>query len=200
MHNQDSFFSAKIQEIQARLDGSIESSSDTLFSIDPSENIFDLHPFFESLKEELQNGSDLDKSLAFPCVHLDRKGKELICDITIKKDRGHIAVLLFDYSKHYENLHEAAQEKKTAMLNEQESILTQRHLEERKAYLGFMKHRIESKMIVEIEDIMLHINQLKHSELDEHQQAIVENMEEAVGKFHLKAMQIKNELDFDFDT
>ncbi len=200
MSKQDLFFSTKIQEIQAKLDGRIIHSSDTLFEISLTENIFELHPFFESLKAELQNSSDFNKSMAFPCVNLDRNGKEIICDITIKKDRGYIAILLFDYSKHYEHLNEAALEKKTAILNEQKHNLTQLHQEEKKEYLGFIKDRIENKMIRGIEKIIEDIDTLKNTELKPEQLVQLDLIKHSVGNFHMKAVQIKNDLDFDFDA
>ena len=147
MTDQSKFFSKKIQEIHAKPTGEIIETSNTIFSLDAKDNLYDLHPFFESLQTELQSREAFGSSLAFPCVQLEIHGKEAICDITIKKEPEFLAILLFDYSKHYEHLHEASQEKKTAMLLEQEHDLKRKHLEEKKAYLGFMRARINDKVI-----------------------------------------------------
>jgi hypothetical protein len=198
MNNQDTFFSKKIQEIHAKPNGEIIHSSDTIFTPDPNCNLYELHPFFESLQSELINGTGIQSSMAFPCVQLEIQGKELICDITIKKERGFLAILFFDYSKHYEHLHEANQEKKSSMLKEQEHELRLKHLEEKKAYLDFMRVRIDAKLIVELEKLVTRLHWLKNSGVTGEQQKVLQEIEESVANFHLKAIQIRQELDFDF--
>lgn len=200
MNTQNTFFSKKIQEIHAKPAGEVIHSSNTLFKLNTNDNLYQLHPFFESLQNELENGIGIQSSLAFPCVQLEIHKKQVICDITIKMERGFLAILLFDYSEHYEHLHEAAQEKKSSMLNEQEHELRIKHLEEKKAYLDFMRARIDTKMIIKMERMVGQIQQLKKTKISPEQQILLQEIEEAVGHFHLKAIQIREELDFDFNT
>ncbi|MEM7087337.1 MAG: hypothetical protein AAF489_14210 [Bacteroidota bacterium] len=200
MNTQTTFFSKKIQEIHAKPSGEIIHSSNTLFQLDTNDNLYQLHPFFESLQNELENGIGIQSSLAFPCVQLEIQNKQVICDITIKMERGFLAILLFDYSQHYEHLHEATQEKKSAMLSEQEHELRRKHLEEKKAYLDFMRARIDAKLIIEMEKLVVRIQQLKKTKVSPEQQVLLQEIEESVGGFHLKAIQIREELDFDFNT
>ena len=200
MNTQNTFFSKKIQEIHAKPAGEITHSSNTLFKLDVNDNLYQLHPFFESLQNELENGIGIQNSLAFPCVQLEIHKKQFICDITIKMERGFLAILFFDYSSHYEHLHEAAQEKKSALLNEQKHELRIKHLEEKKAYLDFMRGRIDAKLIVEMEKMVARIQEFKKTKVSPEQQILLQEIEESVGHFHLKAIQIREELDFDFNT
>lgn len=200
MNTQNTFFSKKIQEIHAKPTGEIIRSSDTLFPISDEDNLYELHPFFESLENELKNGIGIQSSLAFPCVQMEINNKEVVCDITIKMERGFLAILLFDYSGHYQHLHEAAQEKKSAMLDEQKHELRLKHLEEKKAYLDFMKDRIDAKMIVEMEKMVARVQELRATKVTPQQHQLLTEIEAAVGTFHLKAIQIREELDFDFDA
>jgi hypothetical protein len=200
MSSPNTFFSKKIQEIHSKPSGHITHSSDTIFPIAEAENLYKIHPFFESLRDELENGIGIENSLAFPCVQLEIHGKEVICDITIKMERGFLAILLFDYSQHYEHLHEAAQEKKSAMLSEQEHLLKKKHLEEKKAYLDFMRARIDTKFIREMETMVINIEKLKTLGVSAEQQNILSDIEASIGNFHLKAIQIREELDFDFES
>lgn len=199
MNEKNTFFSKKIQEIHAMPTGEITHSSNTIFEIPDGANLYELHPFFESIQHELSNGIGLDSSLAFPCVQLNISGKDAICDITIKKERGFLAVLFFDYSQHYEHLHEAAQEKKSSLLEEQEHLLRIKHLEEKKAYLDFIRNRIDTKMISEFETIVHNLEQLKKANLSPEDRQVLNEVEESIGNFHLRAIQIRQELDFDFD-
>ncbi len=200
MNSKNTFFSKKIQEIHSKTNGEIIHSSDTIFTLKDSENLYRLHPFFESLKNELQNGIGIQDSLAFPCVQMEVYGKEVICDITIKMERGFLAILFFDYSQHYEHLHEAAQEKKSAMLSEQEHLLRIKHLEEKKAYLDFMRARLDNKVIGKLEGLTGKIKKLKSLGATDEQLEILNELEATIGHFHMKAIQIKEELDFDFDS
>lgn len=200
MNRQNTFFSQKIQEIHSKPNGKIIHSSNTIFKLNDDEDLYRLHPFFESLRNELENGIGIQESLAFPCVQLEVYGKEVICDITIKMERGFLAILFFDYSQHYEHLHEATQEKKSAMLGEQEHLLRLKHLEEKKAYLDFMRARIDTKLIIEMETMVSNIKKLRSLGVTDEQHRILSEVEATVGNFHLKAIQIREELDFDFDS
>ena len=200
MNTQNTFFSKKIQEIHAKPAGDIIHSSNTLFKLDTNDNLYQLHPFFESLQNEFENGIGIQSSLAFPCVQLEIHKKQVICDITIKMERGFLAILLFDYSKHYEHLYEATQEKKSAMLSEQEHELRIKHLEEKRAYLDFMRARIDAKLIIEMEKMVARVQQLKKTKVSPEQHILLQEIEASVGNFHLKAIQIREELDFDFNT
>lgn len=148
---------------------------------------------------ELEVETNFDKSLAFPCVQLDIQGKEAICDITIKKERGYLAVLLFDYTQHYAHLHEAAQEKKSALLNEREFQLKAEHEEEKKQYLTFMRKRIDENIVSELDQIAKNLEKLKNITENSEQLSILGDIESSFENFQLKANQIREELDFDFD-
>ncbi|MDC8006008.1 hypothetical protein POV27_18295 [Aureisphaera galaxeae] len=200
MNKQSTFFSKKIQEIHAKPSGEIFFSSNTIFDISENEDLYSLHPFFESLKHELEKEGIMENSLAFPCVQLEVHGKEAICDVTIKKELDFLAILLFDYSQHYEHLHEAAQEKKSAMLLEKEHELKLKYSSEKAAYLDFIRERLDTKLISEMEEAVRKIEQLKRTSLTPEQRQNLQEIEEIIGGFHLKAIQVREGLDFDFDT
>ena len=192
-----SFFSNKVQEIHTTYQGVITQSSNTIFVLNEGDNIYDLHPFFESLKSELSSANFDD--LAFPCVQLDTDQTKAICDITIKKERSSLAILLFDYSTHYEHLHDAAQEKKTAMLNEQAHELNVKYSEEKKVYLEFIQDRIENKIVQEIEEINSGLKQLEKTDLSSEQSSILKTLKKKITILYSKAEQIKDGLKNDIN-
>lgn len=193
----DSFFSSKVQEIHTDLQGEVIQSSDNLFNIEKGENIFNLHPFFESMKADFTSGGETN--LAFPCVQLDLHEKEIVCDITIKKERDFLAILLFDYSKHYEHLHEAAQEKKTAMLNEQAHELNTKHHEEKQVYFDFIKNRMDEKILGQLETVIADIQKLKDTKMTHSQKKLIAEIEANMNELFLKANQIKDNLEIDLN-
>jgi len=199
MNEQRTYFSKKIQEIHAKPNGEITHSSNTIFELSSQCDLYNLHPFFESLQNEMKSGIGIENSLAFPCVQLEINGKEAVCDITIKMERGFLAILLFDYSQHYEHLHEASQEKKLALFNEQKHELRKEYLEEKKEYLDFMRTRIDTKMIDQLEKMIQNLEKVKQLGISAEQQNLLQEIKGGLGNFHLKAIQIREELDFDFN-
>jgi hypothetical protein len=193
----NSFFSNKVQEVLTTPEGIITQSSNTIFRFNTGDDLFQIHPFFESLRAVLKNGKEPD--LAFPCVQLDILDEEVICDITIRKEIGSLAVLFFDYSTHYEHLHEAAQEKKAAMLNEQAHELNTKHSDEKKAYFEFISERIDGRIIRELEDVVLELKELKKSNITSEQLNRIDKIEKTIGNMHLKAVQIKDGLGLSLD-
>ena len=187
-----SFFSNKVQEIITTLDGVISQSSDTIFVLKEGENILKFHPFFESLENELKYGDS--NNLAFPCVQLDTSESEVICDITIKKESGFLAILLFDYSNHYEHLHDATQEKKTAMLNEQAYELNTKYYEEKKAYLELIQDQINNNIVRELEDVVLKLEELAATDLSKQQNDLIIKLQKNIISLQDKALQIKEGL------
>ncbi|GHC43169.1 hypothetical protein [Ulvibacter litoralis] len=191
-HPNNSYFSNKVQEIHADLNGKITQSSNTIIELSVGQNLFDVHPFFESLKDELTDGST--NSLAFPCVQLDIINSDVICDITIKKEIGFLAILLFDYSSHYEHLHDAAQEKKKAMLNEQAYELTTKYSEEKRAYFEYIQDRIDAKIVQKLQDIVSDIEKLQKTNLDEKQTALLKKIKDNSTLLHQKSIQLKDDV------
>ena len=108
-------------------------------------------------------------------------------------------MLLFDYTQHYAHLHEAAQEKKSALLNEREFQLKAEHEEEKKQYLTFMRKRIDENIVSELDQIAKNLEKLKNITENSEQLSILGDIESSFENFQLKANQIREELDFDFD-
>lgn len=192
-----SAFTNNVQEIHVSNKGIIMQTSNEIFDLNDGDNIFNLHPFFESLKSEFS--SDIHSDLAFPCVQIHINDTEAICDITIRMERDFIAILLFDYSAHYEHLHEAAQEKKTAMLNEQAHELTTKYSEERKVFLDYLLEHIENKIVHNLREIESEIRSLENLNLSKKQSSTVNNIKESIKKLHLNALQIKEGLEEDLN-
>jgi hypothetical protein len=97
----------KMQEIIANFDGEVSISNNAIHPIVPGENIFSLHPFFQSLKLPILAGEKV--YYTFPCINLMLGETNYYCDVIIKKEKDFIAVLLFNYSDHYRELQEKIQ-------------------------------------------------------------------------------------------
>jgi len=185
------FFTRKVQEINALPDGTIKRSTDTLFTIFTGENLYELHPFFESLREELQEGGR--NYLVFPCITLDFEDYSFVCDITIKRERNFLAILFFDYSAHYKKIQENVQFHNSSLLQKHQNN-TRDH---KKAYLEYMNNRLDSQVLDELETIALALDTLKNTTLTNEQATLLETVEARFGNLHHKALQIKEGMDID---
>lgn len=97
----------KMQEVIAGHDGLVKISNDAIHSVYPGENIFQLHPFFQSLEHTI---TQEDRTyFTFPCINLTLGERNYYCDVIIKKEQDFIAVLLFNYSDHYREIQQKVQ-------------------------------------------------------------------------------------------
>ena len=87
-------FSNKIQLIQINKFGEILRTDNVLIELKTGENIFLLHPFFECLKDFLEEDANVPKNIAFPCILMDVNNEKFICDITLKKERDFFVILV----------------------------------------------------------------------------------------------------------
>lgn len=112
-------FSNKIQEIQINPSGEILRTDNVLIELKKGENIFLLHPFFECLKDIVKEDAKVPKNIAFPCILMEVNHVKFMCDITLEKERDFFVILLFNFSKHYQEVHQETQKKNRLMLREQ---------------------------------------------------------------------------------
>jgi hypothetical protein len=105
----------KMQEIITSFDGEVSISNNAIHPIEPGENIFLLHPFFQSLRSSIIEGEQV--YYTFPCINLMLGVTNYYCDVIIKKEKDFIAVLLFNYSDHYRELQEKIQKINGEKLN-----------------------------------------------------------------------------------
>ncbi|MBT8262054.1 MAG: hypothetical protein KJO05_04470 [Bacteroidia bacterium] len=96
-----------MQEIIASFDGTVSISNNAIYPIEPGDNIFQLHPFFQSLELSILNGNNI--YFTFPCINLLLGERNYYCDVIIKKEKDFMAVLLFNYSDHYREMQEKIQ-------------------------------------------------------------------------------------------
>ncbi|RMA66182.1 ATP-binding response regulator [Ulvibacter antarcticus] len=109
----DEIYNRKIQIVEVDLKGSIIESEDSLFKLHKSQNIKDVHPFFEGILPLFEK---LSEKINFPCVNLQFSEKIIIADIDIIPENGKIIILIFDFTTHYQESQPLVQEKNEASI------------------------------------------------------------------------------------
>ena len=104
---ENSVYINRMQELITDFDGKIRYSNDAILEIEPGVNVFEIHPFFESLRSAILGSPSAYHT--FPCINMILDGKNYYCDIIFKKERDFMAVLMFNYSDHYQDLQKKIQ-------------------------------------------------------------------------------------------
>lgn len=122
------------QYMIVQLDGTITESDDVIYKNIVGENISEIHPFFESLHEALQ---EKNKRHVFSCIHLtDQNNQTIITDIVVKtfdNDKLPMIVIL-DLTLHYDNYQTTAQVRNESVINSQILELKNDYLQEKEAF------------------------------------------------------------------
>ncbi|WP_438710447.1 ATP-binding response regulator [Aquimarina muelleri] len=121
-------FNPQIQVINLDNGGFIKKTDKNIFDWSKGSLIFEVHPFFEVLRNFEENNLFEKKTLNFPCIHIEDGKVEKICDITFTLEEQEVVIILFDYTTKYRDLNQIAQQKN-------ESILLARELELKNKYL-----------------------------------------------------------------
>jgi len=122
------------QYMIVQLDGTITESDDVIYKNIVGENISEIHPFFESIHEALQ---EKNKRHVFSCIHLtDQNNQTIITDIVVKtfdNDKLPMIVIL-DLTLHYDNYQTTAQVRNESVINSQILELKNDYLQEKEAF------------------------------------------------------------------
>ena len=136
------------QEIFCKPEGTILNFNNNFLKLKEGDNLFNIHPFFESIEHSINLKKD--EIQTYPCVHLDIDGSEYICDISFKNEPHQLTVYVLDYSDAYKNLNDIAQERNESVIKSQLLILKNQQLEKEKdfknKFLANISHEIRSPL------------------------------------------------------
>lgn len=100
----ETHLSPKTQIIKLDSEGSILESDNTLFELTPQTPIQHLDPFFETLPL-------LEKSVSIPCINVTINDQEFIFDLSLHTQGKDIFLIVYDFTKQYQESHPLVQEK-----------------------------------------------------------------------------------------
>lgn len=124
------FHKNKFQYIITDNLGTIIESDDTHFPLKASSNLSELHPFFESIINLLQNKNE---TYQFSCVNFNDDKK--IIDVTIhNQDKDISLIIIEDLTTHYNNYQLTAQTRNDSVINKQILELKNKYLLEKETF------------------------------------------------------------------
>ncbi len=112
------YLQTKVQFVRTDHQGQILDSDQTLFPLVVGNNIFQLHPFFESwwlAVDELKPSQEI----SLPCVHLELDAASGIYDIQVFKTTDELVFTLYDFTEHYQYSQSLLQERNESVMTQQ---------------------------------------------------------------------------------
>ncbi len=171
-HQNQIQFNQKTQFTTVALDGSIKKIENPLFDWKTNVSIYDVHPFFEILKDFVENYSPENSEFNFPCIHLEDKKTEKICDVSIKVDQKEIKIVLFDYTKKYNELNEIAQQRNESILTAKELALKNKYLLEKEEFKNDFIANINHEIRTPLTSILGFVEVLEKTQLNFEQEEL----------------------------
>ncbi|MEC4047882.1 ATP-binding protein [Flavobacterium sp. SUN046] len=123
----------KTQIVEVDKLGKVIASDDLIYFIEKNTPIENFHPFFETLKTLLANK---EEEYTFNCVHLEVDAKIRTVDVFLNtgNDKVNPIIIFYDFTDHYNNFQNIAQEKNESILSFHLEELKNQQLEAEKNF------------------------------------------------------------------
>lgn len=143
-------FQKNMQVIAVTFDGIIKETDSILFNWSLGNSIFDVHPFFGIINELQEKSGQTTEEHTFPCVHFGKLPNVKICDVTISFEETEIVIVIFEYTKKYQELTKIAQQKKETQIINRELELQHHFLVQQEEFknslIANINHQIKTPL------------------------------------------------------
>lgn len=175
----------KTQIIKLDKQGIVKASDDLIYSINLETSITEFHPFFETIVSLI----DLDnEDFTFSCIHLnidsDPKTLDIIFNSGTKESNPFL--ILFDFTDHYNNFQNIAQEKNESILSFHLAELKNQQLESEKSFKNKFLANVSHDLRTPISASLWFVNMLEKSEINPAQKEMIELLKETQN--HIKEL------------
>lgn len=173
MSNQNKlYFNQRVQVITTTVTGIIATTDKHIFSWAIGTSIYEAHPFFEIIKSFQETLSEATE-YNFPCIHLEEKEVDHICDVSIKISTDEIVIVLFDYTEKYNELNKIAQQKNESVLKSRALELKNEYLREKEKFKNNFIANINHEIRTPLTGIMGFVEVLEKTKLTFEQEELI---------------------------
>lgn len=123
--------SKNIQYLLSNAEGMVIQSVNTIFKVNPGDDLAELHPFFHVIPATY---STQEKEVYYNCVHLDIRGATLIADLQMSRSEGGLFIVIYDLTGHYQNYQKLTQSRNESVIAKELVALKNRELQERERF------------------------------------------------------------------
>jgi len=167
-------FQQRTQFTLLSLDGIIQKTDTNLFDWRIGTSIYEVHPFFEIIKDFIAVFGGEEINYSFPCIHLEDSSNpsEKICDITININSEEVVVILFDYTLKYNELNKIAQQRNESILKAKELELKNKFLIEKEKFKNDFLANINHEIRTPLTSILGFVEVLEKTQLNFEQEEL----------------------------
>lgn len=152
--------------------GNIETSDDSIVTLQKHTSIAAFHPFFETILFLLNSDS---QELTFNCVHIDTDSEKKSIDVLFNSgnETSNPFLIFYDFTDHYNNFQSIAQEKNESVLSFHLSELKAKQLESEKEFKNKFLANITHDLRTPISASLWFVNMLEKQETQESKKEII---------------------------
>ena len=171
-------FYKKVQLVTLDRNGHIIYTDANLFpGWEVGDVLAEVHPFFEIIDSLLLSYSPDNNEFTFPCVHLSTElTEEKICDVTVTIEIAEINIVIFDYTKTYQELNIISQKRNQSLLEIQQLEFSNKLIAEKEEFKNDLVVNIQKKISESIISITTNLERLESSALNTTQKEFLYNI------------------------
>ena len=175
----------KTQIVELTKDGIVIASDNLIYPIDLQTSIANFHPFFETIISLINKENE---DYTFSCIHLDVNSEKKTIDIIFNsgsKENNPILVF-FDFTEHYNNFQNIAQEKNESILSFHLAELKNQQLESEKNFKNKFLANVSHDLRTPISASLWFVGMLEKSGVTPSQKEMIELLKETTN--HIKEL------------
>lgn len=152
--------------------GIIETSDDSIVTLQKDTSIADFHPFFDTILFLLHSDN---QEITFNCIHIDANSEKKSIDVLFNSgnETSNPFLIFYDFTDHYNNFQSIAQEKNESVLSFHLSELKAKQLESEKEFKNKFLANVTHDLRTPISASLWFVNMLDEQETQESKKEII---------------------------
>ena len=175
----------KTQIVELTKEGKVIASDNLIYSIHLNISIADFHPFFETIISLIDQENE---DYTFSCIHLDIASQKKTIDVIFNtgSEEQNPIVILFDFTEHYTNFQNIAQEKNESILSFHLAELKNQQLESEKNFKNKFLANVSHDLRTPLSASLWFVGMLEKSEITASQKEMIALLKETTN--HIKEL------------
>lgn len=181
----DKYLYKKTQIIELDSKGIVIGTDNSIYPVDLGVSLADFHPFFETIIT-LIDCKNLDYT--FSCIHLDVLSEQKTIDVIFNSgsEKNNPIVILFDFTEHYDNFQNIAQEKNESILSFHLAELKNQQLESEKSFKNKFLANVSHDLRTPISACLWFVGMLEKSKISTSQREMIDLLKNTTN--HIKEL------------
>lgn len=175
----------KTQIVKLDKQGVVKATDNLIYFLKLETSITQFHPFFETVISLMDRNNE---DFTFSCIHLNIDSNTKTVDVIFNSGSNEINpfIILFDFTEHYNNFQNIAQEKNESILSFHLAEIKNQQLESEKNFKNKFLANVSHDLRTPISASLWFVNMLEKSEINPAQKEIIAILKETAN--HIKEL------------